>query len=179
MISIIATTIIVASSLTILLWPYVGVLVWSVVTYMNPHRLEQGFAYDLPFAMAVAGLTVFSGWVLSREHKTWPWNPTTILLLALTAWICVTTAFAIYESASQEALIRALKILVFQGIITIALIDTRFKIIALVVVICASVGLHGVLGGIRALETAGAEIIQGQDWVRESCQDGGGMPCDG
>ncbi len=34
--------------------PWYGVLVWSWLSYMNPHRLAYGFAYTMPFAQIVA-----------------------------------------------------------------------------------------------------------------------------
>src|SRR5262245_15052453 len=33
--------------------PYVGVLVWTWISFMNPHRLTWGFAFNMPFAMIV------------------------------------------------------------------------------------------------------------------------------
>ena len=55
--------------------PHVGVLVWSWIGYMNPHRLTWGFAYDFPFAMVVALVTI-AAWLFSREPKTVPLRKT-------------------------------------------------------------------------------------------------------
>ena len=33
--------------------PWYGILVWSWLAYMNPHRLTWGFAVDFPFSMVV------------------------------------------------------------------------------------------------------------------------------
>uniref|UniRef100_UPI003567F853 DUF5935 domain-containing protein n=1 Tax=Neptunomonas sp. TaxID=1971898 RepID=UPI003567F853 len=34
--------------------PYIGILMWAWLSYMNPHRLAYGFAYDMPFAQIIA-----------------------------------------------------------------------------------------------------------------------------
>ena len=35
----------------ILVQPHIGVLVWSWISYMNPHRYTWGFAFDFRFAL--------------------------------------------------------------------------------------------------------------------------------
>ncbi|HNP52273.1 MAG TPA: DUF5935 domain-containing protein, partial [Nitrosomonas nitrosa] len=40
--------------------PYIGVLLWSWIGYMNPHRLGWGFAYHFPFALLIALVTLIS-----------------------------------------------------------------------------------------------------------------------
>ena len=40
--------------------PHIGVLLWSWIGYMNPHRLGWGFAYHFPFGLIVAVVTLIS-----------------------------------------------------------------------------------------------------------------------
>ena len=40
--------------------PWIGILVWSWLGYMNPHRLTWGFAYDFPFAQIVGIVTLLA-----------------------------------------------------------------------------------------------------------------------
>jgi uncharacterized protein DUF5935 len=49
--------------------PHVGVLLWSWLGYMNPHRLCYGFAYSMPFSQITAIVTVIS-LLFSKEKKT-------------------------------------------------------------------------------------------------------------
>jgi hypothetical protein len=51
--------------------PWIGILVWSWLGFMNPHRLAWGFATTLPFAMAVA-ITTILAMLLSKEEKKIP-----------------------------------------------------------------------------------------------------------
>jgi putative inorganic carbon (HCO3(-)) transporter len=40
--------------------PWVGVMLWTWLSIMNPHRLTWGFAFDAPFAAMAAGVTMLS-----------------------------------------------------------------------------------------------------------------------
>src|SRR3546814_6367632 len=53
--------------------PHVGILAWCWISYMNPHRLSWGFAYEFPVAMMI-GLSTLAAWVLSKEPKKLPIN---------------------------------------------------------------------------------------------------------
>src|SRR3569833_2546784 len=65
-------TMVVLGSLPMILYrPYIGVLMWSWIGYMNPHRLSWGFATDFPFAMIVA-VTTLMAMMFLREDKRGP-----------------------------------------------------------------------------------------------------------
>ena len=40
--------------------PWLGVLMWVLVSVMNPHRLTFGFAYAFQFAAIIAVITAFT-----------------------------------------------------------------------------------------------------------------------
>src|SRR3546814_7746741 len=61
--------------------PHVGILAWCWISYMNPHRLSWGFAYEFPVAMMI-GLSTLAAWVLSKEPKKLPINAVSALMLA-------------------------------------------------------------------------------------------------
>ena len=71
---IIITLMVLATLPYILRNPWYGVLAWSWLSYMNPHRLAWGFAYDMPFAQIVAIVLLIS-MLISSEKKTLPSNP--------------------------------------------------------------------------------------------------------
>lgn len=55
----------------ILVKPHIGVLMWSWISYMNPHRLTWGFAFNFQFALLVGATTILA-WVISRDPKRLP-----------------------------------------------------------------------------------------------------------
>ncbi len=48
--------------------PWLGILMWCWLGYMNPHRLAWGFSTSMPFALIVA-LVTFTAIAISREKK--------------------------------------------------------------------------------------------------------------
>ncbi len=85
----------------ILVNPWVGVIVWSWLGYMNPHRLSWSFAFNMPFAQVTAIATLL-GLLLSRERARISWSLPTQILVALNLWMTVTTLFAIEPSAATD-----------------------------------------------------------------------------
>ena len=89
--------------------PYIGVLFWSWLGYMNPHRLTWSFAYDFPFAQVVA-LATLVGLLFSRERKRIPWTPTTAIWVMFVLWMNVTTLFALDPAFAYAEWDRTMKI---------------------------------------------------------------------
>jgi probable O-glycosylation ligase (exosortase A-associated) len=158
--SILVTLLIFGSLPLIVVKPHVGVLVWSWIGYMNPHRLTWGFAYDFSFAMVV-GLVTVAAWLFSREPKTLPWHPLVLLLAAFAAWVSFTTLFAVYPDHAQWKWDRTIKILLFNGFVTIGLITTRQRLDALVWVIVLSLGFFALKGALFTVLTGGIYRLQG------------------
>src|SRR6266545_4457846 len=106
----IALTLVIFGSLPFILWrPYIGILVWTWIGFMNPHRLTWGFAYDMPFALIVALVTLVS-MLISREPKKVPWTRETIVLLMFVVWMAITTIFAEYPELAWQHLNKVAKI---------------------------------------------------------------------
>ena len=144
----------------IFFWPHVGVLMWSWLSYMNPHQMVWGFAAGFPFAYWVA-LVTMAGWFFSREPKRIPWNGITILLIALAFWINVTWQFALYPEDGVRNWDRANKILLFNGLVTLGLITSRQRLNWLLWVIAGSIGFFGLKGGFFTLLTGGNYRVWG------------------
>jgi probable O-glycosylation ligase (exosortase A-associated) len=141
--------------------PYIGVLMWAWIGYMNPHRLSWGFATDFPFAMIVAITTLF-GMLFSKETKRIPWTGETIVLLMFIAWMGVTTAFAFHPALAQAQFIKVIKIQLMTFVTMMLMIDRR-RIYLLIWVIVLSLGFYGVKGGIFTLLTGGEYHVWGPD----------------
>jgi len=141
--------------------PYVGVLMWSWIGYMNPHRLTSGFAYDFPFA-AVIGATTLVAMLFSREPKRLPMTPLVWVWLLFTFWLCVAMLFAMYPDDSYVKWIRAMKILLI-SFVSIVLITDKKRLHLLIWVIVLSLGYYGTKGGIFTLtrNTGGLNLVWG------------------
>ena len=139
--------------------PYIGVLVWSWLGYMNPHRLTWGFAYTMPFAMIVAVATL-TALLMSKEPKRIPWTRETILLLVLIAWMFTTTVFSLYPWAAWEQWDKVWRIMLMT-FITMMLINDEHRIKMLVFVIALSLGFYGFKGGIFVIQTGGNHSVMG------------------
>ena len=139
--------------------PYVGLLTYAWLSYMNPHRITWGAAYNFPFAMIVAVTTIVA-WLLSKEPKRIPWCGVTVLLVAFVFWINVTTLFALVPDPAWEKWDTVMKIM-FMTFLTLILATDRKRIHALVWVIVVSIGFFGIRGGIFVILTGGNYLVFG------------------
>lgn len=140
--------------------PFVGVLLWSWFSFMNPHREVWGFASTLPWAAIIFGTTVL-GCVFAREPKEWRFNIVAVLALALMAAITITSLTALAPPqavwAKWDLTFKALLGLV----VTALLLTDRWRIHGLVWVIVLSIGYFSVKGGLFTLMTAGSYRVYG------------------
>jgi putative inorganic carbon (HCO3(-)) transporter len=140
--------------------PAIGALVFMWLSLMNPHRLTYGPAYDFPFAMMVAAITIVAI-LFSREPRDYPATPLTVLLIAFMVWITITTLFAIsppwlvnneWSRVIKTLLMVAVSILVVQS-------EADFK--KMVWILVLSLGVFGAKGGVFTLVTGGSSRVLG------------------
>ena len=156
----IAVTLLVFGSIPFILSrPWFGIIVWTWLGFMNPHRMAWGFSTTMPFAFIIAITTIFA-YAVSKEPKRIPWMRESIVLLIFILWMCFTTIFAYFPDLAQEQLIKVLKIelMIFVGMM---LINTKQKLNWLVLTIALSIGFYGVKGGIFTIVHGGVYRVQG------------------
>ena len=139
--------------------PWIGILLWSWLAYMNPHRLAWGFAYDFPFAMIVGAVTI-TAFFFSKEKKAMVWTRETVVLLFLIGWMLITTVFAFYPELAWHQWNKVWKIHVMIYL-TLLLITDRRKLHWLIWVIVLSLGFYGIKGGIFTILHGGVYRVQG------------------
>ena len=139
--------------------PFIGILLWCIFSYMNPHRFTYGFAYEFPFAAIIAGATI-AGVLFSKESKRIPWNSLTIVWVLFILWMCLTTLFALIPQDAYTEWERSMKIQLMT-FITIILMTTRARLNALVWAIVVSLGFFGIKGGVFTLHTGGQDMVWG------------------
>jgi probable O-glycosylation ligase (exosortase A-associated) len=156
----IAVTLAVFGSLPFILRrPWIGVLVWTWLGFMNPHRLAWGFSTTMPFAMIVAGTTMVA-MLFSKEAKKIPWTRELTLLVMFWTWTLVTTFNAMYPAQAWEQFSKVSKIFLMI-LVASMLINTPGRLKALVCVIALSIGFYGFKGGIFTVTTGGAYQVRG------------------
>lgn len=138
---------------------WVGVLLWTWISVMNPHKLAFGFAQDAPWAAIVAGVTLVSLF-LTRDKLSMPWTPPVKILLVFIGWMCITTAFAYYPLSSWPQLSKVLKIQLLTVVALLAL-QERKHIELFIWANVLSLGFYGFKGGIFTLKSGGAERVWG------------------
>lgn len=139
--------------------PWIGILVWSWLAYMNPHRHTWGFAYDIQFAMMVGAATL-AGAIVSRDRKSFVWTGATVTFLLLWLWYTASSVFAIHPDLAWEKWKEVSKILVMT-MITALFFQDRARLRYLLLVIAGSVGFYGLKGGIFVIGTGGQFMVRG------------------
>jgi probable O-glycosylation ligase (exosortase A-associated) len=141
--------------------PWVGIMMWCWLGFMNPHRMTWGFAYSIPFAQLVAIATLL-GLLFDRTRKPIPRTPEVGFLLALWAMFGVSTIFAYYPDNAFDSLMKISKIL-FMTVVAMSLLQDSYRMKWLLVVTGASFGFFGLKGGIFALATGSQHHVLGPE----------------
>jgi len=143
----------------VLVRPWLGILLWSWLGYMNPHRLSWGFAYDFPFSQ-VAAMATLAGLLFTRDRRGLPMTGTTAVWLLFLGWMTVTTYFALDPETAVEDFQKTMKIQLF-ALLTVSLIRTRERLTALIWVVALSLGFFGLKGGLFVLRGGGEWQVWG------------------
>lgn len=139
--------------------PAIGVLMFTWLSLMNPHRLTYGAAYDFPFAAIVAGVTAVC-LLLSSQPKRFPRTPVTVTLLLFAVWMTVTSFFALEPLLVWREWDRVMKTL-FMVTISIAALNTEKDLKGFVWVVALSLGLYGLKGGLFTILSGGNFKVYG------------------
>lgn len=143
----------------VFLRPHVGILAWCWISYMNPHRLSWGFAYEFPVAMVV-GLATLIAWAASKEPKKLQLNAVSGLLIAFVFWMSFANLFAMVPDLAFQKWNQTFKILLMT-FITMALMYNRERLHAMIWVIVLSLGFFGAKGGLFTALGGGTSLVWG------------------
>jgi putative inorganic carbon (hco3(-)) transporter len=156
---LIVTLAVLGSLPLIFLRPWVGVLVWVWISFMNPHMLAWGFARSLPWVLIVAVVTLVT-YFASNDRKSIPITSITIVWMTYFAWTFVTLLFALNSEGAWIEWDRWWRIQVMVLLVLMA-IHQRERLDALVWVVALSIGFYGVKGGIFTIATGGQYMVGG------------------
>jgi putative inorganic carbon (hco3(-)) transporter len=141
-----------------LLYPWLGILAWTTISIMNPHRYAWA-ASALPVAAAVAGATLL-GILISRDRIRITVTPIVVVFIAFALWMCFTLPASIYVDRSYIIWKQVMKI-DFMILVALMVLHARKHVLGLVWVLVGSIGLYGVKGGLFVIATGGDYRVWG------------------
>ncbi len=139
-----------------LVHPFVGVLMWDWISFMNPQQISWGVASHLPWALIAFVFTV-TGWVVSpTEPRQITVTPLIVLMVLFVLGITINMPFALSSfPVEYDGWLRTTKIFVFL-IITASLLTNKHRIDALIWMIVISIGYYILDQGGAVLVTLGS-----------------------
>jgi probable O-glycosylation ligase (exosortase A-associated) len=141
--------------------PFIGVLMFTWVSLMNPHRLTYGSAYDFPFAALIVIVTLI-GLFAAKQPKRLPITSATIVLTIFAAWMTLTTFTAMEPSSAWQEWNRVMKTLFLFSVMLLT-VNTKKEVQTLAWVIGLSLGFWGLKGGIFTLKSGGGSNVYGPE----------------
>lgn len=133
--------------------PWIGVMLWTWLSIMNPHRYTYGFAYSAPLA-AIAVAATFMGLLITKERESPFKNPAVTLFVLFIVWITVSWLMGLDPVNDYEQWKKVMKI-DLMILVALALLHSKKHILALFWVVTGSLALLGAKGGFFTLITGG------------------------
>jgi putative inorganic carbon (HCO3(-)) transporter len=142
---IIILTYFVGSSPVCFFRPFYGVLLWSIVAFLNPHKFAWQ-AQNFPLAVAIAVFTIGGMLVFTRDYRNLR-SREVFMITLLQIWFTITSVVAanntLFVHHIGETWIRwefVLKILLMT-VVSIVIVNTFERLRIFIIVIAASFGL--------------------------------------
>lgn len=143
--------------------PFIGVILWAWISFMNPHRLVYGgIALVVPWALLIF-LGTMIGCLVAREPKRFPVNAVTVLIAMFLVMISFTTIFALAPWGDVlNKYSTVFKTFLFL-LVMAALLTDRQRIHAFIWIMALSLAFFGIKGGAFTLLGGGASRVWGPD----------------
>jgi probable O-glycosylation ligase (exosortase A-associated) len=139
--------------------PYVGVVMWYVVSFMNIQQEAYGALSSAPVGLMIAAAVII-GLVISPEAKKLPLDKIVILIFLWASWITVTSFTALLPDLSWSHWNAVIKMLMMT-LVAIPIINNRQRLHGLVCAMVVCIGIYGVRGGLFTLMTGGGGRVVG------------------
>jgi len=152
-------TIVVIAALAALRRPWIGIMLWTWLSIMNPHRYAFGFAYDMPLA-AIAAVSTMIGLFATQDRSSPLKGAPVKWLLVFMLWITASWLLGINPETDYPQWNKVMKIF-FMVIVGLALLHTKEHIFALAWVAAGSLAVLGLKGGIFTVITGGNYRVWG------------------
>lgn len=139
--------------------PWIGVMLWTWLSIMNPHRFTWGLAYSAPLA-AVAAASVVLGLLMTKDRES-PFKGAPVSwFVVFMAWMTISWLAGLEVAGDYEQWKKVMKIDIMI-ILALMLLRTKQHIFALMWVCVGSLAILGIKGGIFTLLTGGSYRVWG------------------
>ena len=156
---IVVMALVIAGCIAALRRPWIGVMLWTWIGIMNPHRYTFAFAYQAPVSM-MAAIATLLGLLMTQERESPFKGPPLALFAAFTVWITISWAMGLNPAGDHEQWEKVMKIN-FMIFVSMALLHSKQHILALAWVSAGALGLLGMKGGVFTIVNAGAHRVWG------------------
>ena len=156
---IIIMSIVVVTALMALRRPWIGVMLWTWISIMNPHRYAYGFAYSAPVAAIAAGVTLL-GLMMTKDRQSPFQGPPAVWFCLLAVWITISWLMGLDVSGDYYLWTKVMKIYLMT-FVALMLLKNRYHILAFIWVTTGSLALIGLKGGIFTILTGGSFRVWG------------------
>jgi putative inorganic carbon (HCO3(-)) transporter len=156
---ILVVSIVAVAAIMALRRPWIGVMLWTWLSIMSPHRYTWGFANDAPLA-AIAAVFTLIGLLMTSERKS-PFKGAPANILALfVIWMTLSWVFGIDIMGDYQQWNKVIKIY-FMSFIALALLHTKHHIMAFTWVTVGSLAILGAKGGLFTILSGGSYRVYG------------------
>ena len=140
--------------------PWIGVLLWTWLSIMNPHRYAYGITYDAPLAAIAAGSTMV-GILLTTDKRNSPFKSSAVtMLLLFMVWMTVSWFFGLDREGDYVAWSKAMKVdlMVLVGLVVL---HSKKQMLLFTWVAIGSLAVLGVKGGLFTVISGGSLRVWG------------------
>jgi len=152
-------SIVLAGCVAALKRPWIGVMLWTWLSIMNPHRYTYGFAYSAPLAAMTVGCVVLGLFMTRERESPFKGSPVNWLVIFM-IWMTMSWLLGMHVESDYEQWKKVMKI---DGmiIVSLMLLHSRLHIMALMWVSAGSMLFLGAKGGLFTLLTGGNYRVWG------------------
>ena len=156
---IVLVSIVLVAALAALRRPWIGVMLWTWLSIMNPHRYTYGFAYSAPLAAIAAGATLI-GLLLTAERSSPFKGAASVFFVVLTLWMTLSWAFGLDPTGDYEQWNKVMKINVMV-LVALMLLHSKQHVFALMWTAAGSLAILGAKGGLFTVVHGGNYRVWG------------------
>ena len=156
---LVVVAIVIALAILAIRRPWIGLMNWTWLSIMNPHRYSWGFAYSAPLA-AIAAASTLIGVMLTKDRQSPFQGAPTVWLFLFTIWMTISWLLGYDPIDDHEYWDRVIKIYLMT-FIAVSLLLTKHQMMAFTWVTIGSLALLAAKGGVFTIITGGAHRVWG------------------